>query len=420
MMKQNNLNRPASYSPPYQGGVRGGFPNNYNRMLSFLILIYAIPFLAIHAAHKVEVIKSGDTISIRLPVLDGASGAEATKILSSDLERSGWFKVVATEGDYFLQGTASTSSVQCKLFKRDGSPIISPNGSGDLRQAIHKVADEIVAKLTGKKGIAQTHIAFISDKSGKKELYAMDYDGGKVQRFTTDKSLVVAPNFNYQGNKIAYTSYRSSFPDVYVMGYPAGKVRVVSNYPGLNSGAAFSPDGSRLALTLSKDGNPELYTMSVDGENLKRLTHTRGGESSPTWSPDGGQIAYSSDEGGRPQIYIIPSSGGSGKKLTSSPAYNTEPDWSPDGKQIAYSSSPNSSQWAISALDLQESGGRGKEIYSDGNCEDPSWAPDGRHLVFSRTTDGYSNLYILDTITKEATQLTRDFGNCTQPTWSKQ
>lgn len=387
---------------------------NFSHHKIFFSLLFPLITWLIPAQAQVEVVKPGDVIQITVPVLGGASGTEATSILTKDLERSGWFRVVASGGEYKVEGSASGSGVQCSIFKRDGTAYGKASGSGNLRRAAHQAADGIVEKVTGQKGIAQTRIAFISDRSGKKELYVMDYDGFNVQRLTQDHSIVVSPHFNRQGTKIAYTSYRSGYPDVYVSDYPSGSRQAVARYPGLNSGAAFSPDGSRIALTLSKDGNPELYVMSVGGGGLKRLTRTRGGESSPTWSADGSQIAYTSDEGGRPQIYVISSSGGTGTRLTSSPAYNSEPDWSIENGWIAYSSLRGN--FAIAKLDPAT--GRSEVLYSDGRSEDPSWARDGRHLVFARAAGGQSELYILDTMTKQATQLSRDFGNCTEPTWS--
>lgn len=372
------------------------------------------PAVSLFAAHDVEVIKPGDVIAIRVGTFGGPSGAEAAKILAADLDRSGWFKVVGSGGEYAVEGSASANSVQGKVFKAGGAPVISPSASGNLRQAVHEIADAIVEKITGNKGIARARIAFISDKSGRKELYVTDYDFHNVARLTSDASIVTAPAFNRAGTKIAFTSYRSGYPDVYVADLASGARSVVARYPGLNSGAAFSPDGARLALTLSKDGNPELYVMSATGGNLQRLTWTRGGESSPSWSPDGKQIAYASDDGGRPQIYVIPAAGGSARRVSSG-GYCTEPSWSPDGKQIAYSTM-SGGRFAIASV--AAGGGGAQVLASEGSCEDPDWAPNSRHLVFARTAGGRSDLYILDTARKDAVQLTKNFGNCTQPSWS--
>lgn len=379
------------------------------------VLLCTILSVGLTKAWDVVVPKDGDTVAIRIPGLTGPSGKEATDILTHDLQASGLFTIVSSGASYSVEGSASNSSVDCNVFAADASKVLSPSGSGDYRRAAHKVADQIIAKLTGKKGFASTRIAFISDKSGKKELYVIDYDGGNPQRFTSDKVLAVCPNFSKSGSRIAYTSYHAGNPDGYIVDYPGGGRQRVAAFPGLNSGLSFSPSGSKIALTLSKDGNPELYTMSDGGGDLKRLTRTRWGEASPSWSPDGSEIVYAADPTGRPQLYIVSAQGGAPRKITSSPAYNTEPNWSSESGKIAYSSG-GGRDFAISVMD--PSTGRAEEIYSNGNCEDPSWAPDGRHLVFTRTVGYHSDLYILDTVTKEAVQLTRNFGNCTEPTWS--
>src|SRR3990167_7279289 len=61
---------------------------------------------ALFAQNQIEVIKGAERISIALPPLGGAAGNDATAILTRDLERSGWFRVVASGGDYSVQGSA--------------------------------------------------------------------------------------------------------------------------------------------------------------------------------------------------------------------------------------------------------------------------------------------------------------------------
>ena len=53
----------------------------------------------------------------------------------------------------------------------------------DARKLAHQFADDIIGRLSGGlAGIAQTQIAYISTKSGNKEVWAMDYDGNQHHR----------------------------------------------------------------------------------------------------------------------------------------------------------------------------------------------------------------------------------------------
>ncbi len=48
----------------------------------------------------------------------------------------------------------------------------------DARHLAHQFADDIIGVLSGGlPGIAQTQIAYVSEKSGNKEIWVMDYDG---------------------------------------------------------------------------------------------------------------------------------------------------------------------------------------------------------------------------------------------------
>src|SRR5437879_5625037 len=104
------------------------------------LLFSSAIFISSATAYDIEISK-GEKFSIRLPTLQGASGAEATKILTKDLEQSGWFKVDSNSGDYSIQGAASSSSVECKVTKSDGSNTFTSKSDGNLRHATHKVAD---------------------------------------------------------------------------------------------------------------------------------------------------------------------------------------------------------------------------------------------------------------------------------------
>jgi TolB protein len=92
------------------------------------------------------------------------------------------------------------------------------NGSAEsVRRLAHSFADEIVARYTGEKGVARTRIAYVSDKTGKKELYVMDYDGKNPLKVTADRSICLSPAWSPDGRILAYVSYRDRNPDLSVL-----------------------------------------------------------------------------------------------------------------------------------------------------------------------------------------------------------
>src|SRR5262249_24009533 len=77
----------------------------------------------------------------------------------------------------------------------------------DLRATSHEMADRIVLVLTGERGIATTRIAFVSNRSGSKELYAMDYDGEGLTVPTQNGSINLSPDWAPSGSLLASVSY---------------------------------------------------------------------------------------------------------------------------------------------------------------------------------------------------------------------
>ncbi len=287
-----------------------------------------------------------------------------------------------------------------------------------LRQIIHKFADEAVFYLTNERGIAQTKIAFVSKKSGHKELYIIDYDGYNLKQVTNERSLVISPEWSPSGRKLAFTSYKSRNPNLIVVSLESKKEKTIANFPGLNANPSWSPDGKKIAFTSSKDGNPEIYLIDTK-RNIRRLTHFSGIDTSPTWSPDGKKIAFTSDRSGTPQIYIMDAKKGDNKmikRVSFSGRYNDVPAWSPKEDKIAYSSLRNN-RFEIVILDLTSV----KEVpmaESGYSKESPAWSPNGRFIAFSSTVSGVSAIYIMQSNGTGIRRLTFLKGGGFSPAWS--
>ena len=71
----------------------------------------------------------------------------------------------------------------------------------------HKFADEIIFRLGGGiAGIAETQIYFVSDRTGHKEIWAMDYDGSNQHQITHLGSISLSPRVSPDGSRIAFSS----------------------------------------------------------------------------------------------------------------------------------------------------------------------------------------------------------------------
>ncbi len=287
----------------------------------------------------------------------------------------------------------------------------------DLRLISHKFSDEIMYRLTGERGIFQTQIAFVSDRSGHKEVYLMDFDGHNVVQVTNHRSIALSPAWSPDGKKLLFTSYKKGNPDVFVRELFYGREKMVSHYSGLNIAPEWSPDGKKIVLTLSQDdGNSDIYIINPRGEKIKRLTKAWANDVSPCWSPDGKAIAFVSNRAGSPQIYIMQLKTGKIKRLTFEGSYNTSPAWSPRGDKIAFAGIQDGT-FAIFTINIDGSG-LNRLTYGPGSCESPSWSPNGRHIAYSSNRNGSKKIYLMLVDGSGQKAVTKGKGNDTSPSWS--
>jgi TolB protein len=373
---------------------------------------------------QVRVVKSADRkITIDLSGLRAATDAASQtflKTLERDLRLSGWFDPVRGGGEIRLNGTTISSGSDTKTSGQvvrlnDQTILLSKSYSGSARVTAHRMADDIVQAVTGHKGIASMRIVLVGNRTGKKELYLCDGDGGEVRQLTSEGRIAIGPNWGPDGNSIVYTSYMRDFPDICRIDLSRNQRTMLAGYSGLNTGASISPDGKDLALIISKDGNPELYIKNIRSGKLTRLTESpRAAEASPDWSPDGSQLVYASDQGGtgRPQLYIISRNGGTPRRISNRGTENVAPDWGPNG--LIACASRSGGQYVIAVI--QPASGQMTYLVSDGaDYEDPSWAPDGRHIVAARSVKYQSSIYLLDTVSDRPVALLQGSGSWYSP-----
>lgn len=315
---------------------------------------------------------------------------------------------------------------------RDASlpPVIGKVYRGDATEAqvrtfAHQFADEIIGKLSGGlPGIASTQIAFVSNRGGNKEIWAMDYDGENQHQLTQTHTIALTPRWAPDASRIAFTCYAqpgsSSVLTAQICVYSLLTSRLVSfpRFKGTNSSPSWSPDGSQIMFMSSMLGNPELFISDASGTRPKRLTFSNGANTSPSWNPKTGQqVAFVSDRGGIPQLYTMNSDGSSQSKVNlPDMGYVIDPAWSPNGQLLAFSWRRPNGNYDIYVMEIVSH--QLVELTRDaGRNERPSWAPDGRHLVFESTRTGTRQIWSMIADGTEARQLTKQ-GQNESPNWS--
>lgn len=303
-----------------------------------------------------------------------------------------------------------------------GRQILGKRAQGKLdeyRHLMHRLSNEIILKLTGHKGIFLTRLAFVGTATGKREIYACDYDGHNVRPLTRDKSIALLPRWSPDGKKIVYNSYKkkNSGPMLYLRDLVTGDLRRLSGRSGLNIGACWAPDGKELALTMSHEGNPDIFTIDLQGKILKQLVKHWGIDVSPAFSPDGSRIAFVSNRSGSPQIYLLDISSGRVDRLTYEGKYNTSPAWS-SLNRIVFVGKTNGN---FDVFTMEPDSGRVKRLTTGaGDNEDPCWSPDGRYVAFSSNRTGQYHIYIMNANGRTQRRVTFEKGKQTSPSWGQE
>lgn len=293
------------------------------------------------------------------------------------------------------------------------------------RGLAHQLADEIVERLSGGvPGIARSRVAFVSNRTGSKEIWVMDYDGYNEEQVTHCGFICLTPRWSPDNSQIAYTAYERTRASAEVPRTSIHIHSLVMNrriaFPaigGTTTTPAWAPNGTEMALSSSRTGDQEIYVGASDGTRLRRLTYSRGVDISPAWNPrTGQQIAFVSDRGGAPQIYLMDADGSNVERLTDGEGYAVSPAWSPNGQLLAFAWQKDNTPFDIYVLDIATR--RTIQFTRDsGRNEQPSWAPDGRHLVFQSNRTGHNQIWMMLADGTQARQLTFA-GSNTAPHWS--
>jgi Tol biopolymer transport system component len=178
-------------------------------------------------------------------------------------------------------------------------------------------------------------LGFLSNRSGKTEIWAKDLETGKERPLTNDGGTKFRPLIAPDGSSIAYYTPNGLQSVALAGGQPETLCATCMAPLGWNR------DGS--LLLYSKALNAISLLNAKDGSSRELLKHSKSGLAAARFSPDGRWISFHVYSGANTRrIYVAPFRGGSPVPeaewipITEGKALDREPRWSPDGDLLYF------------------------------------------------------------------------------------
>lgn len=168
------------------------------------------------------------------------------------------------------------------------------------------------------------------------EIFTVPHDEGDVVQITESSARDKEPQYSPDGKWIAFVSDRSGREELYVVSADgAGAQRRITDLDLLKLNFAWSPDSRTIAFSAS-DNTLRAVTLE-DGRGRELAKSAHGNIGPPAWSPDSKWIAYAKPDHTRASdVYLVAAAGGEERKVTFDPYTENTPRFSPDGRKLYY------------------------------------------------------------------------------------
>lgn len=169
-------------------------------------------------------------------------------------------------------------------------------------------------------------IATVND-SEQADIWLLDWTGTPSRNLTRNDADDLGPSFSPDGQNIAFVSDRTGTPQVYAMDAMGGGHRRLTFAGPYNTDPDWGPDG-RIAYSGMRGNAIDILTVDLNGK-MQRLTPGQGRRSlEPSWSPDGKRLVYASNEDGRGMRLWVTSHDGAAREPLDVPfAQYYTPSW---------------------------------------------------------------------------------------------
>src|ERR1700674_2235511 len=256
-------------------------------------------------------------------------------------------------------------------------------------------------------------IAFISNISGRNNIWLVSAEGGWPTQLTVSDQRQTQPAWSPDGKWIAYMSDYDGDEqwDIFLVSPKTGQVVNLTNTREIaEESPAWSPDGRYLAYMV-KPKTSSVFEIDVYDTVLRDVKHLTTGTAkdrmnvAPIWSKDGKFIVYTQEQskGTDSNVFLVDVADAQSTLLTPHDGERTYSanDVSPDGKTVLITSNAGDGYDNAGLLEIAS-----KKIrwltQDKWEISGESFSPDGKLLTYNANVDGNTDIYLYDVASGKA------------------
>lgn len=239
-------------------------------------------------------------------------------------------------------------------------------------------------------------IAFVSDRSGTRQIWVSRTDGGSAIQLSSvaQEVPIGTPRWSPEGRQIVYDTMHNGHSAIAVMNADGSQPRILAADRWDNMMPSWSNDGAWIYFACKINGIVQVCRKRFDGGATMPITTSGGGE--PRESPDGRLVFYAKARG----LWQVPREGGPETPLAGLESAETGRYWTVAGDAI-YLLTRTQQPWTIYRYDLKSGSlSRAFTMSKAPNFGSPGLtvSPDGKRLLFCQVDEQGSDIVMAESI----------------------
>lgn len=216
------------------------------------------------------------------------------------------------------------------VFSPDGGRVYFVSGRGEVQSLCYTTLEAAwpvqLTRLPGDVSDPRPapdgqHIVFVyhpPDDLNRSQICLVPADGGEVRHLTGAPGVWDGqPRWAPDGRSLAFLSNRSGWRELYRLDLADGSVTQVTAEGADVQSFAWSPDGRQMALVVNRQGAGDLCRLDLASGGLRTLAAARGWHSLPQWSRDGRWLSVEFESPRQPpDLYRVDAATGAATPLT--------------------------------------------------------------------------------------------------------